>query len=230
MKLTWLGHASFRLEIEGAVILIDPWLSGNPVFPADRRDEAVRGATHILLTHGHGDHTGDAVALAKELGATVVGIADLIGYWSEAEGLDGIGFNKGGTVDLNGAKVTMVNASHSSSLMVDGKPVYAGHESGYMIRGEGRTIYVSGDTDIMADMEWMAELHRPEIGILCAGGHYTMDMERAAWAARRFFDFTTVIPCHYDTFPALKQDPEVMRRALPDVEVLTPKVMETVEL
>ena len=230
MKLTWLGHASFRLEIEGAVILIDPWLSGNPVFPADRRDEAVRGATHILLTHGHGDHTGDAVALAKELGATVVGIADLIGYWSEAEGLDGIGFNKGGTVDLNGAKVTMVNASHSSSLMVDGKPVYAGHESGYMIGGEGRTIYVSGDTDIMADMEWMAELHRPEIGILCAGGHYTMDMARAAWAAKRYFDFKTVIPCHYDTFSVLKQDPEVMRRALPGVEVLTPKVMETREL
>lgn len=230
MKLTWLGHAGFRLEIEGAVILIDPWLTGNPVFPADRRDEAVRGATHILLTHGHGDHTGDAVALAKELGATVVGIADLIGYWGEAEGLEGIGFNKGGTVDLNGAGVTMVNASHSSSLMVDGKPVYAGHESGYMIRGEGRTIYVSGDTDIMADMEWMAELHRPEIGILCAGGHYTMDMERAAWAARRYFTFQTVIPCHYDTFPALKQDPEVMRRALPGVEVLTPNVMETVEL
>ena len=230
MKLTWLGHASFRLEIEQAVILIDPWLSGNPVFPADRRDEAVRGATHILLTHGHGDHTGDAVALARELGATTVGIADLIGYWSEAEGLDGIGFNKGGTVDLKGASVTMVNASHSSSLMVDGKPVYAGHESGYMIRGEGRTIYVSGDTDIMADMEWMAELHRPEIGILCAGGHYTMDMERAAWAARRYFDFKTVIPCHYDTFPALRQDPEVMRRALPGVDVLTPKVMEAVEL
>ena len=229
MKLTWLGHAGFRLEIERAVILIDPWLTGNPVFPQDRRHEAVRGATHILLTHGHGDHTGDAVALAKELGATVVGIADLIGYWAEAEGLEGIGFNKGGTVDLNGAKVTMVNASHSSSVMVDGKPVYAGHESGYMIQGEGRTIYVSGDTDVMADMEWMAELHLPEIGILCAGGHYTMDMERAAWAAKRYFDFKTVIPCHYDTFPALKQDPEVMRRALPGVEVLTPKVMETVE-
>ena len=230
MKLTWLGHAGFRLEIEGAVILIDPWLSGNPVFPADRRDEAVRGATHILLTHGHGDHTGDAVTLAKELGIPVVGIADLIGYWTTAEGIEGIDFNKGGTVDLGGAKVTMVNASHSSSLMVNGKPVYAGHEAGYMIRGEGRTIYVSGDTDIMADMEWMAELHRPEIGILCAGGHYTMDMARAAWAAKRYFDFKTVIPCHYDTFPALKQDPEVMRRALPEVEVLTPKVMETLEL
>ncbi len=229
MKLTWLGHSGFRLEIEGAVILIDPWLTGNPVFPEERRAEAIAGATHVLLTHGHSDHTGEALALARE-GVPLVGIYDLMSWWETEHGVTTIGFNKGGTVDLNGAAVTMVNASHSSSVMVDGRPVYAGHESGYMIRGEGRTIYVSGDTDIMADMEWMAELHRPEIGILAAGGYFTMDMERAAWAAKRYFDFKTVIPCHYDTFPPIRQDPEVMRRALPGVQVLTPKVMETVEL
>lgn len=229
MKLTWLGHAGFRLEIEGAVILIDPWLTGNPVFPEERRAEAIAGATHVLLTHGHSDHTGEALALARE-GLPLVGIYDLLSWWESQHGITAIGFNKGGTVDLNGAAVTMVNATHSSSLTVEGRPVYAGHESGYMIRGEGRTIYVSGDTDIMADMEWMAELHRPEIGILAAGGHFTMDMARAAWAAKRYFDFKTVIPCHYDTFPPIRQDPEVMRRALPGVQVLTPKVMETVEL
>jgi len=229
MKLTWLGHAGFRLEIEGAVILIDPWLTGNPVFPEERRAEAIAGATHVLLTHGHSDHTGEALALARE-GLPLVGIYDLLNWWESQHGITAIGFNKGGTVELNGAAVTMVNATHSSSLTVEGRPVYAGHESGYMIRGEGRTIYVSGDTDIMADMEWMGELHRPEIGILAAGGHFTMDMERAAWAAKRYFDFKTVIPCHYDTFPPIRQDPEVMRRALPGVQVLTPKVMETVEL
>ncbi len=229
MKLTWLGHAGFRLEIEGAVILIDPWLTGNPVFPEERRAEAIAGATHVLLTHGHSDHTGEALALARE-GLPLVGIYDLLSWWESQHGITAIGFNKGGTVELNGAAVTMVNATHSSSLTAEGRPVYAGHESGYMIRGEGRTIYVSGDTDIMADMEWMAELHRPEIGILAAGGHFTMDMERAAWAAKRYFDFKTVIPCHYDTFPPIRQDPEVMRRALPGVQVLTPKVMETVEL
>ncbi|HMM10061.1 MAG TPA: metal-dependent hydrolase [Paracoccus solventivorans] len=229
MKLTWLGHAGFRLEIEGAVILIDPWLTGNPVFPEERRAEAIAGATHVLLTHGHSDHTGEALALARE-GLPLVGIYDLLSWWESQHGITAIVFNKGGTVDLNGAAVTMVNATHSSSLTVEGRPVYAGHESGYMIRGEGRTIYVSGDTDIMADMEWMGELHRPEIGILAAGGHFTMDMARAAWAAKRYFDFKTVIPCHYDTFPPIRQDPEVMRRALPGVQVLTPKVMETVEL
>lgn len=230
MKLTWLGHSGFRLEIEDAVILIDPWLTGNPVFPEGRRDEAVRGATHILVTHGHGDHTGDAIAIAKQRQIPVVGIYDLVNFWQTSEGVDGIGFNKGGTVDLGGARVTMVNASHSSSLGSPSGPVYAGHESGYMIAGEGHTIYVTGDTDIMADMAWMGELHQPDIGILCAGGHFTMDMARAAWAARKYFDFKTVIPCHYRTFPLLAQDAGELKDALPGVEVLTPEVMETLTL
>lgn len=230
MQLTWLGHAGFRLEIENAVILIDPWLTGNPVFPSDRRDEAIRGATHILLTHGHGDHTGDALALAKELKVPLVGIFDLIGHWEKAEKIEGIGFNKGGTVDLGGAKVTMVNASHSSSISGPAGPVYAGHESGYMIAGEGHVIYVSGDTDIMADMEWMGDLHKPDIGILCAGGHFTMDMARAGYAAKRYFDFKTVIPCHYRTFPALEQSAEVLIQALPGVNVIEPQVMEAIRL
>lgn len=229
MKLTWLGHAGFRLEIEDAVILIDPWMSGNPVFPEERRGEAIAGATHILLTHGHGDHTGDAQSIAKELRIPVVGIADLISIWQRS-GMEGIGFNKGGTVDLGGAKVTMVNASHSSSIEGSDGPVYAGHESGYMIAGEGHVIYVSGDTDIMADMAWMGELHQPDIGILCAGGHYTMDMARAAWAARKYFDFKTVIPCHYQTFPLLEQSAQPLIDALPGVNVLTPKVLTLVTL
>lgn len=103
MKLTWLGHSGFRLEIENAVILIDPWLSGNPVFPEDQRDNAIRGATHILLTHGHGDHTGDTLSIARELKIPVAGIYDLINSWAQHQGIAGIGFNKGGTIDLGGA-------------------------------------------------------------------------------------------------------------------------------
>ena len=230
MKLTWLGHSGFRLQIEQAVILIDPWFSGNPVFPDDRRAEAIDGATHILITHGHGDHTGDTLALAKELKIPVAGIFDLIGHWEKTDKIEGIGFNKGGTVDLGGAQVTMVNATHSSSISGPDGPVYAGHESGYMIAGDGHVIYVSGDTDIMADMEWMGDLHKPDIGILCAGGHFTMDMSRAAYAAKRYFDFKTVIPCHYKTFPLLEQSAQVLIDALPGVDVIEPKVMEAVAL
>lgn len=230
MKLTWLGHSGFRLEIEQAVILIDPWLSGNPVFPGESRNEAIKGATHILLTHGHGDHTGDTLTIARELKIPVVGIYDLISTWQTHQGIEGIGFNKGGTVDLNGAKITMVNASHSSSLEGNEGPIYAGHEAGYMIAGEGHVIYVSGDTDIMADMGWMGEYHQPDIGILCAGGYFTMGMKRAAWAAKKYFNFKTVIPCHYKTFPLLEQNADALRDGLPGVEVIEPVVMEAITL
>lgn len=231
MIITWLGHSGFRIEIESAVLLVDPWLTGNPMFPADHREEALKGATHVLLTHGHGDHSGDAAAIAKDLSIPLVGIYDLMSWLEAKEGIQTIGFNKGGTVDLGGAKVTMVNATHSSSIAGDAGPVYAGAEAGFMIAGEGQTIYVSGDTDIMADMEWMADLHKPTIGILASGGHFTMDMERAAYAARRYFNFKTIIPCHYRTFPLLAQDSTALRAGLPaGVNVIDPEVMNPITL
>ena len=226
MQIIWLGHSGFRIEVEGAVLLVDPWLTGNPMFPADRRAEAVEGATHVLLTHAHGDHSADAGAICKEKGIPLVGIYDLVSWIEKREGLSGgIGFNKGGTVNLGGAKVTMVNACHSSTIAGPEGPVAVGSEAGFMIAGEEHTVYVSGDTDIMADMAWMGELHAPDIGILCAGGHYTMDMQRAAWAAKRYFDFRMVIPCHYRTFGALAQDASAMKAALPGVDVVEPEVL-----
>jgi len=223
MKLTWLGHSSFRLEIENAVLLVDPWLTGNPMMPTDQHAAATAGATHILLTHAHGDHTGDTVAIAKAQDIPVVGIYDLT-TMLEKEGIATTGFNKGGTVDLGGAAVTMVNACHSSTL----NGAAAGSEAGYMIAGEGHTIYVSGDTDIMADMDWMGDYHKPDIGILCAGGHFTMDMKRAAYAAKRYFNFKTVIPCHYRTFGLLEQSAAELASGLPGVNVIEPQVMQPI--
>lgn len=230
MQIIWLGHSGFRIEIEHAVLLIDPWLSGNPMFPEARRADAIRGATHVLVTHGHGDHAANSLAVAKETGATVACVHELA-EWFEREGAGTIGFGKGGTVDLGGAMVTMVNASHSSSIdFKGGNAVPAGSETGFMIAGEGQTIYVSGDTDIMADMGWMGEYHAPDIGILSAGGHYTMDMKRAAWAARKYFDFKVVIPCHYRTFPFLAQSAKELAEGLPGVRVIEPQVMEPITL
>lgn len=227
MNIIWLGHSGFRIEIEQATLLIDPWLTGNPMFPPEQRDRAIAGATHVVLTHGHGDHSADAVAIARELSVPVVGIYDLVSWLEKRDGIMGMGLNKGGTVDLGGARLTMVNASHSSSMAgTDGSPIYAGAEAGYMITGEGHTIYLSGDTDIMADMAWMGELHNPDIGILSAGGHFTMDMARAAYAARKYFRFQTVIPCHYRTFPLLAQDASVLRAELSaEIEVIEPQVL-----
>ncbi|MGL4235987.1 metal-dependent hydrolase [Tabrizicola sp.] len=226
MNITWLGHSGFRIEIEAAVLLIDPWLTGNPMFPADRRDEALAGATHVLLTHAHGDHASDAAAIGAEKGVPVVCVHEVSEWLNAGGGVETIGFGKGGTVTLGGAKVTMVNASHSASVDFQGTLLPAGCAAGFMIAGEGHVIYVSGDTDIMADMAWMAEYHQPTIGILSAGGHYTMDMDRAAFAARKYFNFRTVIPCHYKTFPFLAQDAAPLRAGLrPGVELVEPEVL-----
>jgi L-ascorbate metabolism protein UlaG (beta-lactamase superfamily) len=230
MKVIWLGHGSFRLEIEDQVLLIDPWLTGNPVLPAEQHDAAVSGGTHLLLTHGHGDHSTDMISLSKKLEIPIVGQYDLMQYWAAKEGVATVGFNKGGTVTLGNVKVTMVNAVHSSSFGTEGGPVWAGTECGFFIEGEGHSIYVTGDTDVMADMKIFNDLHQPDIGILCAGGHFTMDMRRAAYAAKEFFNFKTVIPCHYRTFPILEQSAQVLIDALPDVDVIEPEVMGVIEI
>ncbi|MDG4649311.1 metal-dependent hydrolase [Roseibacterium sp. SDUM158017] len=231
MKYTWLGHAGIRLEIAGQVLLIDPWIEGNPMFPTEGRDAMLEGATAILVTHGHSDHIGGVPDLARELGVPVYGIYDLMSWWGSTEqGVETVGFNKGGTVRIGDVAVTMVNASHSSSIAGRNGPVYTGAEAGYMISGEGRTVYVSGDTDVMADMGVLQDLHAPEIGILCAGGHFTMDMARAAYAASKLFRFETVIPVHYRTFPLLEQSADALKEALPGVRVLDPDPGETLEL
>lgn len=229
MKITWLGHSGFRIEIGDQVLLLDPWLT-NPLFQPEKRAEAIADATHILLTHGHFDHTADAVTIAKELDIPVVGMFDMVSYWESAEGIKIIGFNKGGTVMLGDVAVTMVNAVHSSSISTDHGPMYAGGEAGYVLSHGDRAVYISGDTDVMMDMELIEALHGPEIGILCAGGHFTMDMTRAAYAAKRFFNFKTLIPCHYKTFPILSESAENLVQALPDVNVIEPEVMEPIVL
>ncbi|SFL61407.1 metal-dependent hydrolase [Shimia aestuarii] len=230
MQIIWLGHGSFRIETGDKVLLIDPWLTGNPVLPEESHDAAVAGATHLILTHAHFDHVADMLPLARKLGVPIVGQYDLMSYWNEHEHLDTVGFNKGGTVDLGGVQLAMVPASHSSTFATDDGPKAAGSEVGYMLMAEGKTVYISGDTDIMADMDWMGDYYKPEIGILSAGGHFTMDMKGTAYAAKRYFNFKTVIPCHYKTFPILEQDAEALKAGLPGVDVIEPEVMQAIEV
>ncbi len=229
MKITWLGHASFRIETGGQVLLLDPWFEGNPKFDPSGRDAAVEGVTQILVTHGHGDHAADAPLLAKELSVPVVGIYDWVSHVTAVHGIEGVGFNKGGTVMLGDVAVTMVNATHSSSMAGEDGPVYAGTESGYMIGSEGRTLYVMGDTDVMADMGLFAELHQPDCAIVPIGGHFTMDAKRAAFACKKFFDFRDVVVSHYMTFPLLAQSADEFAGLVAPVTVHAPAPMGTVE-
>lgn len=229
MKIIWLGHGSFRIEIEDQVLLIDPWLTGNPVLPEDQHEAATAGADHILITHGHFDHTADAVTLSKSLAAPLVGMYDFMGHFEDKHGLSVNGFNIGGTVALGQVAVSMVPALHSNSYAQDPQaPV--GREVGFILKGERHTVYISGDTGIMADMAWIGDYYKPDVGILSAGGHFTMDMKGAAYAAKTYFNFKTVIPCHYKTFDLLEQSADDLIQGLPDVAVIEPTLMTAITL
>jgi L-ascorbate metabolism protein UlaG (beta-lactamase superfamily) len=231
MKFTWLGHSGFRIEFGDKVLLLDPWLRGNPVFDEANFDAAIAGATHILLTHGHFDHACNAAEISKATGAPLVGVYDLITWLSETEGVEGVGFNKGGTVDLGGVKATLVHAVHSNSTGGPNGPLATGSECGFMIEGEGKTVYVMGDTDVHSDMALFQELHAPQIGIVPMGGHFTMDAKRAAFACNKFFNFTDVLPCHYKTFvPPLAPSADEFAALMSPTKVHAPDVMGSVEI
>lgn len=231
MRVTWMGHGSFRIEVADQVLLLDPWIKGNPSFPEDRADEALEGATAILLTHGHFDHTQDCVDIAKERNLHLYGIYELINWFTAVPGVEGTGFNRGGTVQIGGVSVTLVQASHSSSVQANTGPCYMGQECGFMIQAEGKTLYAMGDTDIMADWEWMAEYHRPDFAIVPIGGHFTMDGARAGWGVRKYFpELKGAIPGHYKTFPLLAQSADEFVEAMKPITVHVPDVLESVDL
>lgn len=206
MQLTWLGHSAFRVELGTSVLLIDPFLSGNPSFDGNR-EAALAGCTHVILTHGHGDHVGDTLAIAKETGATVIANYDLC-MWLNARGLEKFDpTNAGGTVYHDGFSVSYTIAHHSSAhLDENGVSHDLGHPNGIVLQADGeKTVYHMGDTDIFGDMALIDELYAPKIGIVPIGDRFTMGARSAALACRKFFSFETVIPCHYGTFPILDQ-------------------------
>ena len=154
MDIIWLGHGSFRIEIGDQVLLIDPWLNGNPMMEGHDKEAAIAGATHILVTHGHGDHTADVVEISGKTGAPVSGMVELAKHLHGLGAKEGHAFNKGGTITLGNTAATLVPASHSSTMQVGDTPRYMGMETGFILRGDGKTLYFSGDTSIMADMDF----------------------------------------------------------------------------
>lgn len=209
MKITWYGHAAFRVEAGGATILLDPFLTHNPSWGRGW-EEAAEGVTHVLLTHGHNDHVGDSLAILKKTGAMLVANPEICD-WFSGQGVDKVNpGNHGGTVDCGGFTATFVNALHSSAFTKgDGTNVYLGNPNGLVLHfPDDRTLYAMGDTDIFGDMALIQELHQPQVGLVPVGDRFTMGGAVAALACRRFFRFGTVIPCHFGTFPLLDASAE----------------------
>jgi len=228
LAITWLGHSSFRVRTPGGrEILFDPWYTGNPAFP-----EAARPAKAdlILVSHGHRDHITDAATMAKATGATVVGIWEICTYLG-SKGVKNLEpMNKGGTITVQGLRITMTDARHSSSFDDNGV-VYLGEAAGFVVKLEnGQTIYYAGDTSLFGDMKIIAELYKPDIAFLPIGDRFTMGPDTAAIAAK-WLGAKLVVPMHCGTFPLLTGTPEQLEQHLAGsgIEVLKLKPGETAE-
>jgi L-ascorbate metabolism protein UlaG (beta-lactamase superfamily) len=212
VSFTWIGHGTWHVKsAKGKDIYIDPWVMNNPVAPDALK--RVERCDLMLITHGHFDHVYDALEIARATKPKIVTIYE-IGAWLGSKGIDQdsiIGANQGGTVDVDGIKVTLVHAEHSCGITEGDHVIYGGQAAGLVIEFEnGYTIYFAGDTDVFGDMALIAELNHFDVAFLPIGDFYTMGPRRAAKAVK-LLGVKTVVPMHFGTFPILAGRPDQLQ-------------------
>lgn len=204
LVLTWLGHSCFQIDLEDITVLIYPFITGNPSATV-RADELFPDI--IAVTHGHSDHLGDTVEIAKRSGSKVVCIHELSQYL-KSKNVKTEGMNIGGTVNIGNLSFTMTDARHSSSIDESGREIDGGKAAGFIIKADDRSIYHAGDTGLFGDMALISRLYKPDVAILPIGGRYTMGPEDAALAVKMLRP-QIAIPMHYNTFDVISKDPNV---------------------
>jgi L-ascorbate metabolism protein UlaG (beta-lactamase superfamily) len=206
IEITWLGHATMQFRLDsGEVILMDPWVEGNPKYPQNHKFDRIDA---IIISHGHFDHIHDAIPLAKKFKPKVVAIFETC-HWLTSKGVENCsGMNKGGTQDVGPLKVTMTHAIHSCGIIDGEQMIYGGEAAGYVLHfPDGRAAYFAGDTTVFSDMQLIQDLYKPALAFLPIGDFYTMGPREAAVACR-LLRSEKVIPMHFGTFPALTGTPE----------------------
>lgn len=206
VKVKWLGHAAWLIQFEKATVIVDPFLTGNP--KAAMKAEDVK-ADFVLVTHNHSDHVGDAFDIAKRNNAKLISMFELM-LDAVKEGVPeeiAVGANIGTITDYGPIKIALVPAVHS------------GNESGFIIQGDGKTIYHAGDTALFGDMSLIRELYHPDVSMLPIGGFYTMGPKEAAMAVD-LLKSGTVFPMHYNTFPGIAQDANEFKKMVKGAEVV----------
>jgi L-ascorbate metabolism protein UlaG (beta-lactamase superfamily) len=226
VKLSWLGHATFRMQTPGGkTVVVDPWVMGNPLCP--EAEKKLSKVDAMLCTHGHFDHIADAVEIGKRQNPKVVGIFELCG-WLEKKGVKNTSpMNKGGTQAVGDIRVTMVHADHSCGILDGEQTIYGGEACGFVIEFEnGLKIYHAGDTAVFGDMQIIRELYAPDIALLPIGDHYVMSPREAAYACK-LLKPKAVVPMHFGTFPVLTGTVAEFKRLVKDVEVVEMKPGQT---
>lgn len=213
LQLTWLGHSAFQvISPNGKVVLFDPWLE-NPKAPARAKD--MSRVDLILISHGHSDHLGNSVEIAKRTNAKVLCIFEVYVYLQSCGVTTAQGMNKGGSVTVDGMRVTMVDAKHSSDIDVDGKMIPGGEAAGFVVEFEnGTRLYHAGDTSLFMDLKLIGQSYKPHVALLPIGDLYTMNPRDAAKACV-WLNPKQIIPMHYGTFPALTGTPAELKKYLP---------------
>lgn len=225
--ITWLGHSAFLFEAEKK-LLIDPFISGNPLAPCSPEE---LNPDIIAVTHGHRDHLGDTIEIGKRVGCRIISVHEVANY-IKSKGVFAEGMGKGGTVNVEGIKLTMTEALHSSSIDASGFSFDGGSPAGFIIRINGHSIYHAGDTGVFGDMKLIGELYEPELALLPIGDKFTMGIKEATKAVE-LIQPKIVIPMHYSTFDVIKQDPEEFKRAVEakvDTKVIIMKPGESIKL